>query len=149
MSNISIIHDRILTVLATQYSSRLRMVNPYDPQDNPNHILKSGYGLRVGQQNPIDQEFHNKAVEQTFTVVLTNEIYTIENQTSPTDTAIKAMLEDINSGQKLFYNINQIEIADNVDDIDLGSVSPVSYLNSETRFLLMEYDLIFTITETL
>ena len=149
MSNVSTIYDRVLVVLASIYSAKTRLTNSYDLEDNASHLLENGYGLKIGSSVPNDAEFHNKSFSQSMTIVLTSEVFRLESDATAVDTIIKNLLEDVNTGQKTFYNINQIEIEASVRDIDLGSVSDIQYFKGDTNFISVEYEIIFQIEENL
>lgn len=152
MSNITTIYDQIInTTLPGLYGSGYsRIPDAYDLLDNSDLFLRQGYGLKIGPGNPEELEFKSKWINQSFSVVLTREIIKLEEDATYVDTAIKAMLEDVNSGQKIFYNNNQLGIESNIEKIDLGGVSPIEYFKGDKKnFISIEYEIIITIREDL
>jgi len=151
MSNITTIYDQILVKLDEIYPSpALRIPDAYDLPSNPEQFLRNGYGLKVGDGTPEESEFKSKTEARTFIIVLSREILKIETDVSPVDVAVKAMLEDINTGQKIFFNVNQIDINASIENIALGRCSEVVYFKSgDSNFISMEYDIIISIQETL
>lgn len=152
MSNISTILDRIYVVLDTLLpsgSSYTRLTNAYDLEDNPEHLTRLGYGLLVGSSNQLDTEFHVKTVQQSLSVVLTRNIIKINTNNSPVDMAIKAILEDANTIEKAFYNVNQLEIGQSIEDVDVIGSSAITYYKGDTNFISLEIEFNFTISENL
>lgn len=151
MSKVTTIYDQIIntTLPAIYVTDYTRIINPYDLEDNPEHLLRQGYGLKVGSQSPLELEFKSKYVQQSYSIVLTREVLKLEADITDTDTQVKALMEDVNTGQLEFYNNNQIGIEASIEDIELGPVSAVEYFTGNTNFVSMEYEIILTIREDL
>ena len=104
MSNISTVYDTVLTTLGTLLPSKTRIPNGYDITENNIHYFRDGYGLKLGSAAPLESEYCNFRLENEFTVVLTKEVYKTDSQTSQTDTAVKALREEVVTLQKDFLN---------------------------------------------
>ena len=150
MSKISTVYDEVLSVLGNLYPDKTRLTNAYDLDDNVDPLLRDGYGLKVGTGTPVDSEFKNFSVDRSFSVVLTREVVRTEDNSTAVDSDVKALLEDVVTGQKDFYNVDQIDIPNSIEKIDLGPISAVEYFkNDRSNFISMEYELIIQVTENL
>lgn len=149
MSKITTILDRCYEVLAEIYPNKRRLLNAYDLDDNPKHILTDGYGLRVGSSSPELTEFHVKNKVQIISLVLTREILKVNGDITPTDLAVKAILEDVNTFELKFYNVNQLEIEPSIENIELGTTGEINYFKQETNFISIESEINFSISEIL
>jgi len=95
MSAISDIIDQLYVILATQYPAPYVELNtPYNLQTNPDRYLKNGYGIRVGAGSDT-QELNNRLQSETrsFGVVITKEVFDINNNTASRKSVEKFLLE--------------------------------------------------------
>ena len=149
MSKISTVYDQLLTTLAALYPNKSRLINAYDPEDNPDGLLRDGYGLKLGDAPIVNDEFCNFSSDRLFSIVLTREVLAI-GEVTPVDAATKLMLEDIYTAQKDFSNADQIGIESSIEKIDLGTSSGVTYFVGEKiKFISMEFSVNIQVTETI
>jgi hypothetical protein len=130
-TEISSIYDDILTELDTVLTGKTRIPNPYSLENNPMTFMRDSYGLRVDGAEATQRDFNVFSRFRNFTVVLSREILTTEVQTTPTDTAVKAMLEDIYTLQKEFLGGDQFGSATNIDIVNAGGFSGIEFFNFE------------------
>lgn len=151
MSNISTVHDQILTrlgFLCSSNTSYLRIPDPYDLTNNGEIFLRKGYGLKYDGASPSESEFNQYAFSHTFTVVLTRELLKLEGQTSPDDDITKAFLEDTYRIQNDFNQSNELGIDSNIRMITLGANSPIEKINGDqVKFKSIEISFEFLICE--
>lgn len=153
MSKVTTIYDQVLTVLAILYpagSGYTRIANPYDLSDNIEQTLAQGWGMKTGSASPRDSQFNQFTNTRIFTIVLSRQVIKLESDPVPIDIATKEMLEDIFTGQKDFFNNDQIDIPNDIEAVDLGPQSEVQYIDKGTeKFISMEFDLLIQFTEDL
>lgn len=136
--------------LSTLYAGGTKIPYAYDLAKNDDNFLRQGWGLKVGQSNPVQLEFCKNAFERVFTVVLTREVFNTGSNDSAYDDIVKAMLEDIYSVQDRFNEPDQIAIDDDIVKIDFLSASGAEQVDTEkANFLTMEASFNFTIQETI
>jgi len=130
---ISNVYDDILTELGTIFPNKIRIPNPYALAGNPSTFMRDSYGLRVDSGTPVPRDFCVFSRFRNFTVVLTREVLTTDIQTTPTDNAVKAMLEDLYTLQKEFLGADQFGSSANVDITNVGAFSGIEFFNFEKR----------------
>lgn len=146
-SKISTVFDTISSTLATLFTSKTRIPYPESLTDNAELFLRNGYGVRFDGSNPIGDEFCNYSIEYSFTVILTQEFFDNESNYTNDDTSKKAMLEDVYTVQKDFYNIDKIGLLANCEQIKLGAVSPIQSLEDKRHIRFIEINLTFHVKE--
>jgi len=150
MSKVSTIYDACLTTLATLFSTKTRIPNPYSLPDNHQPLLVNGYGLRVDSSTQVSGEFCNFVTDRTFTIIVTRELIKLDSKQDGFDTVIKNLLEDVYTIQKRFYNVDTLGLTNTIDNVVLASTSNVLEVNSgKFNFLAVEVPVIVTIREAL
>ncbi len=95
MSNISTIHDNIVSKISTNLSTYSQLPNPYVIEDNNNLYLKKGFGVAVGPGGRTDRLVGcQTSYERFFNVILINQVTTTEHNTTSRETLVKNLLED-------------------------------------------------------
>ena len=148
MSKISTAYDTVLSILDTLYPTKTILFNPYSLSDNPNHIIKDGYGIRKVDTSGITSEMCNYTDSHGFEFVLTREIVRLEPQTEKLDATVKAMLEDMVSFRQRFFNPNLLGIAGTVQDVTLGTASAIdTFIAGKNKFISMSIGFTLQINE--
>lgn len=150
-SNITTVYNTTKTAINTLIGTgRTRIPNPYNLEANNKSYLENGWGLKVGSKVQRDGEFGTFVVDQILTVVLTRQIKRLETDSTSQDAIFVAMLEDVYTLQKDFYNNDEMGMPNNVRMISLGTVSGIEpFLTDKLNFFGLEAEFIFTIAETL
>lgn len=139
MSSVSNIYDDILTELSSVFSSKTRIPNAYSLLDNPETYLRDSYGLRVDPAAPSSRDITVYTRERNFAIILTREVIKTDVQTSQFDTAVKNMLEDVNTLQKEFLGSDQFDSYDNIDIVRQGGFSGIQFfLGERSNFITTE-----------
>jgi len=148
-TRISDIYDDILTELGTIFSTKKRIPNAYSLADNPTLFLRDSYGLRVDAATPVNRDFTSFSRFRNFSVILTREIIQTEIETTRTDTAVKAMLDDLYTLQKNFLSGDQFGSAANIDIVNVGAFSGIDYVYSEKgNFIVSEVAFSIMVSDT-
>lgn len=152
MSKISTIYDSLLSSLDTLFpsgSSYTRIPDVYSVENNSDVYTRKGYGLRIESTGMLVGEdgvsMHNILFSPVVTVIFSREI--IEKADSPTskDSAIKSILEDINTIATTWTDHN--EVSDAVVNI-LPQASNISFVRPEKKnFIFCEVNFEVSYTE--
>jgi len=94
-NNINTIYDAIITEMGTIFSTKTRIPNPYDIENNPRSLISNGWGLKVSAAVPQQQAINHITISQTFTITLSKEVYRLDTNTTAIDTTSKALLDDM------------------------------------------------------
>jgi len=150
MSNVSTIYDQIVLKLGELFPSKTRIPFPYSLEDNNKNFLSDGYGLIIGSASFESLEVCNRMVSQSITVVFTQEVFRTDSDEVVIDDIVKAISEDINSTQGLFYAYDELEIEANIAKVDIVSISGVETVKGDKQdFLTRSAEFNFYITESL
>ena len=93
MSGISDIYDALHDEVKNLFPDKCRLTNPLDLDDNGDHLLTKGYGIRVDDGDNPDDEFCQVGYERTFGIIFTQEVISTENRTDVFDSVQKELLE--------------------------------------------------------
>lgn len=147
MSNVTDVYDAILTELAVLFPLKTKVFNPYAIDDNPEFVLRDGYGMAVGASTAPQNEFKSVWQERDFLITLTQQVVKSEEDSEKTDDSVKLLLEDLKTLQNEFCKSDQIGIESDIENIVIGTCSGVQFIfgNEETGDL--REDFIF-ITQT-
>lgn len=145
MSN-STVYDSIVTALTTQFPTKTRIPYPYSLQDNQAQFLSDGIGIKVGSATYETVEWCSFIVARTVSVVVTREIFRTDSDAIVIDDTTKAILEDIQTIQKILFQMDQGNSA-NIVRVEVGDVSGVESVNG--KFLSMEASFRFQINDSL
>lgn len=148
MSKISTVYDTLLTILSTIFPEKTRLFDAYIITDNPEHIMRDGYGIRKTSTDFSVSEFCRFSDSHGFEIVLTREIVHGEDQTGPIDTVVKALLEDAFEARERVYRPDELGIPTDVTQVDLGSVSSIDRVNvGNGRFVTVSIAFTVQVTE--
>lgn len=153
MSNISDIIDRLRVVIPalTGFNDKKELRNSYDLLDNPQIILKDAWGLTVetsvGAPLPVFNE-HSEA--RNFGIIVTKQIFRLENDATTIHTATKGLLEDMVTVNTELLKSNQLAIGDKIRKIDFVTNAGLQFIKKDkTGFLFTETVFSIQITETI
>ncbi len=154
MSNFSTIFDQLVdtTIPAlTGFSTKTKLSNPYDLADNDEGQLRDGYGLIIGAADETTPQYmcDFTVVSQEIAVVLTRVVISTPHNTTPLDTAVKALVEDAVTIRKDFYNPDQLTIPSNIEKIQFNNRSGIEYISDEFKFVATTVFFTFDIKESL
>ena len=150
MSNITTVHNTIISTLATLFPNKTVIPNAYDLEQNPSPLLRDGYGLKIGSSTKEDGEFCDYLYTQEYIVVLTKEILRTDEDDTQINVNGLAILEDVHTIRKDFYNVDQVGAEANIRMVELGSTTDLNFNPRDGfNFASMEASFLFTIEETL
>lgn len=96
MSKIATIHDGLITSLAALLPNHQRIANPYDVANNPDTVLKQGFGLAVNDGENTERLVGCKiSIDRRFTIVITRRHMAVQNDAETQADAAVALLEDL------------------------------------------------------
>ena len=95
MSNITTIYDALFAELKVLFPDKKRLQNAIHLDENPDHLLISGYAVTVGDSENPQGEFCSVETVRTFGVVFTRQCVSTENNTNAFDNTQKELLECI------------------------------------------------------
>lgn len=156
MSKFDTVYDAFISNLETYALTRLdsdgvakrQMFDPYNVENNPDVILRNGWGMRfnggAGSQ-PVFKHFRN---EHVLSVVFTREIVRTDSQTTILDTQVKNLVNDIVGAQAVLFDKEVDGILDELSKIALGAVNPVeTVVTDRNTFLVADFEIIITIDD--
>jgi len=95
MSDISTIFDGVVTNMATLLPSHSLLPNPYIIEDNPDTVLRKGYGVGVGSGQNTKRIINSKhSVLRNIIITITRQTFAKDFDKTKRDTAVKLLLED-------------------------------------------------------
>lgn len=150
MSNITTVYNQTLSVLATIFSEKTRIFDAYDLPSNPEHVLRDGYGIRIGSTSFGSSEVCSFRDDHGITIVLTREVIRTDSQTTPVDDQVKALLEDAFEVRERFYRYDKLGLTSALENVTLGGVSAVeTFIGGSNKFFTVAVDFVFQIRENL
>lgn len=148
MSKVSLVYDAILTATAALFPNKRRIPNALVIEENPEQLLRDGYGLKVDAEAPAESEFCNFSRNRIFTILLSKEVIKTDIQTTQMDTASKALLEDVYTLQKDFMNPDQITIEESIEQIEMAGTSAITpFVGDRENFISVEVSFQIQITD--
>jgi len=148
MSKITTVYDTLLTVIGTIFPEKTRVFDAYSILDNPEHVLRDGYGLRKTGTNFEQAEYCRFTDTHGFEVVLTREVVRGEDQLNPIDTQVKSLLEDAFELRERVYRYDELGITTDITQVQLGDVSGVDRLNvGNGRFITITVSFTVQVSE--
>lgn len=148
MSKISTVYDYFITQLATLFSEKTRIPNPYSIEDNNVQFIQDGYGLKVNGNVLALAQFNQITTDHTFSIVISKEVFRLESDSQGMDTAIKSLEEDIFKVREFFYNIDCNGLPESIDLINLGPTDSTEFFfGPKNKFIFSEVNLIVKISE--
>jgi hypothetical protein len=150
MTNISTVYDTLITSLATLFSTKTRIPNPYSLEDNPHHQLTNGYGLKVNGSTVADSEFCTVSQTTDFGIVFTKQVVKLDSDNDGYDSAIKELLEASNTLQINWLKNNQIGIEANITQVNFINTSGVDFVVAgKNNFVTIEVGFSIQVRENL
>jgi hypothetical protein len=105
MSKVSDAVTNLASLIETNLSGYQRLANPYLPENNPELLLKQGYGIRIGSATNTDRELGAViSIERSFTVIFTRRFDLIDSDVEGKGEAELALVEDSIVLSKLIEN---------------------------------------------
>jgi hypothetical protein len=142
MSKIEDLYDAITTIItdtvATDYK---RIPNPYILEINSHLILQKGYGIRIDAGRDTNRVVGCLMTwERLFTIILTSQITTTENNTAARILLEKGILDDHDALVKAFYaNVNLTGQGYKASISDDSGIQPI--VTESGKFFTMELSL--------
>jgi hypothetical protein len=150
MSKITTVYDTILTALTAIFPEKTRLNDPYTLSDNPEHLLRDGYGLRKGSTEQGISELCSLSEIHGFEVSLCREIVRTESQDVPLDDEVKGLLEDAFELRERVYRYDELGIDTDITNVTLGSVSEVSsFVANKGKFITVSVAFNVQVTENI
>lgn len=150
MSKITTIYNKLLTELASLYPSRTRIFDAYSLLDNPEHIMRNGYGLTVIDTQILPGEMSSLVQQYALEVVLSTEVVRAESQVATFDTQALALLEDAYALRFRLSEYDRLGLPTDIDAILLSSVSGITRLAvGNGRFITINIGFTIQVTEAL
>lgn len=150
MSKISTVYDGINSSLATLFPTKTQLFDPYDLDQNPDHILNNSYGIRVNSASGLSQTFKDFNISRDFEIVFTRSMVKTPDQRTTLNTVQKNLLEDIYTVTNDFYNVDKFGLGDSAAKVEIGGLSGIdSALGDEKRFLSISINFIIDVIEDL
>lgn len=150
MSNISTIYDQVRSTLATLFADKTELVNPDDLLvNNVDLVLKNAFGVIIGSASPVPFDQVQFYELRNFTIVFTEEVQHVEGDKAPLITIKKNILEDLVTVKKDFLSIDQIGVETNIQIIELGESTDVSFIPNSEKFLTSSVTFAIGISETI
>jgi hypothetical protein len=120
MRNVLAAYYNLINKIEATLTSYTRIPNPYETSENPSLFLRKGYGLGFSNGENTNRQICDKfSVRRSFTLVLINQVFSTEMNSSGRASFERSLMEDH------YAIINAIE-----KDVNLGGkVSQVSYQN--------------------
>lgn len=138
MSQISSIYDAWETVIEANLTAYTKIRDPYEPDANPEVLLRKGYGIAIGDGLNSERLLSCKlSVERTFNIILVNTITATPNNKAAMATLEKNLMED------QFTLINAVEkdagLNGTVRNVAYQADSGIDFLEGDSsRHLLLE-----------
>lgn len=150
MSKISTVYSAIIDKIEALYPLKGRLHNPYELLDNPEICRKDAWGLRVETADREDIEFCNLSLNRTFTIVFVRQFITLGNKEDGFDAITASILEDQQTFVGAFFSTDKIGQGDNIERIDITSISGVNELTGdEKKYLFSEVTFNILINEAI
>lgn len=136
MTKITTVYNTLLTAIAAIFPEKTRVNDPYTLTDNPEHLLRDGYGLRKGDTQPADVDLCQFSDLHGFEVALSREVVRAESQDTPLDDEVKGLLEDAFELRERLFRTDELGIPVDITQVSLGSVSAVSqFVTGKGKFI--------------
>ena len=140
MSNFTTVYDLLVGTTIpglTGFSTKTKIPDPYNPEDNDINFLRNGWGLTIGESSDSEfQEFKYSKVNQVFNLVLTREVNRTSNNTATVESVSKAMAEDIVTARLDLLDDDQITLDSNIEMITFEGSSAIEPLDLEDSYVL-------------
>lgn len=137
--------------MAELFPNKTEIVRPYSLRNNTRLYLKDGWGVYPAKSSP-DRfgQFNLRSEVRRFHIVLTNEVFQIDNNPSAEKAVVEKNLTDLETVKDCFLGEDQIGIDANVQKIDFTGQSGIEFLMVDNyTFIAGELSLSFSITEAI
>jgi hypothetical protein len=96
MAGFSSTFDGLRSAIAalSGFTTKTELANPYDLTANAIGRLRDGWGLKVGESNQGEAEFNSIVDQHVFSIVLTREVISTENDPTSLIAALKNLKTD-------------------------------------------------------
>lgn len=149
-SKITTIYNAFLSDLETIFSDKTRLANAYALDNNPHNYLRNGWGLRIDPSDLYRPVFCTSGQSRLFSVILTREVIRVDTNADIIDTAVIAILEDVNTLILEIEKSDQLSVSSSIDKIDFSSSSGIEILGaSKSQFVSIEVGFIINYKENL
>ena len=129
--------------MVTLLPNHNRIPNPYSLRDNPDIVLKQGWGLAAGSSNRVELDFTRLQMERSFQLITTREMFYIDTKVDTFDVAVKALMNDHVTIQLEFHKVNELGIEAKIDKMEIVSSSePEIIFNDKYKYLTMSTEII-------
>lgn len=150
MSSITTVYDEILSNIQALFPSKAIIPYPYNLEDNKSLVLSNGIGVKIGSATYVPLEWCTFVSARNVSIVVSREVFRTDSDSVVIDDIVKGLLEDIHSVQKLLFQMDQTAgNSSSVVKVDIGNVSGVQIVGANTKFLTMEAEFTFNITDSL
>jgi hypothetical protein len=96
MSNFSSLYDAIVLRLETVLPNHMRLTNPYNVDQNPEGLLRQGWGLGLGSGSNTNRELSCRiSIQRDFNIVLSRKFYAKESDVQNKADVEKQLFEDL------------------------------------------------------
>lgn len=151
-NNDQAVRDRLNALIPTLsgFTAKTQLINAYDVEDNKDHLLKDGWGVKLESSSVVTPYFTRSWTQsRNFTVVITAQVVHLENSRGPIDTVENTFLGNIYTLQKAFLDDNQLNIGTNIGKVDfVGDTGFNFILKDKTKFATIEATFSFDIFES-
>ena len=138
-SKISTIYDAVVTELSTIFSTKTRLPNAYDLENNPHNMIRDAYGLRIDSSDLYRPEFRTSGQARQFTILLTREVIRTDTNATLIDTEAKAILEDLNTLILEMEKSDQLLVNSSIDRVSFAGSSGIELFGaSRSQFISIE-----------
>lgn len=152
MSNFSTVYDQLISLIPTLsgFTTKTKIINPYELESNDDNLLRDGWGLIVGDSFEGELDVFNKTnVNQSFGVVLTRELNQTYHNATPYETVTKLLIEDAVTLRVRFLNADQLGVQNNLELVRYVGRTGISFISDELKILTTTVNFNFSITENI
>ena len=145
------IYDQVRSELTTLFPGKTEIVRPGSLENNVTLFLKNGWGVIIGESGDgVVDTLCNRSEARNISIVLTNEVFQIDNSNTNDIEITKAQLIDFEKIKDKFENPLQLGIADKIQQINFENQSEVEFkIFDKFNFISGRISFSFEITEEL
>jgi hypothetical protein len=149
MSTIETVYDTFTDKVAAALTGYARIANPYDLADNPDIILRKGYGVAIGPGTNTERFVGCIATwEANFVVGIILQVASTENNVDGRSTTERNLLEGVEALLIAFEN--DPSLSGNVIKAVVNSHSGIQYIPGERgKYVAIEIDFTVEYLQTL
>jgi hypothetical protein len=148
MSKISTVYAALISSVTTAFSTKTRLHNPYEIEENPELIRKNAFGIKVLDATREDIEFCNLSLSRSFSVVLVRQFVSLSGKEDGFDSVTSLILEDQQTLAGILFSPSEISQTSNIDRIEITNISGIQELTTgEKRYLFGEVTFNILISE--